>query len=66
MSNEKLKYTCPKCNADMTSAVYEACQEEGKVPTIFGEKKVKAKKVILECPNGDFCEYPCPNRNNIV
>lgn len=58
-----VKYVCCQCDADMTSAVKQACEAapvSAPTLTIKGLQVVHATNfVTATCPNNHTCSYPC-------
>jgi len=54
--NINIRFICCQCDYDMTDAVYRECQIERTHPTL----RRNASTVMLQCPNGHWCEYLCP------
>lgn len=59
-------YECPTCSWDMTDQVNTQCGLVVIRPLVVEQVGVKrnelthAEKVMLQCPNGHWAEYPCP------
>jgi hypothetical protein len=62
---EPTKYECPKCGVDMTEQVNKQCSVSLFLPALYvasqpTRKGARAESVSLQCPNGDWAEYTCP------
>ena len=58
-----VKYLCCDCDFDMTEAVKDACNQGPDVRASLQFRGMKlmhaASTVILTCPNGHSCQFPC-------
>jgi hypothetical protein len=58
-----VRYLCCQCDADVTDAVKQECEEDPSVVPMLTFKGMNvvhaARLVTVTCPNNHTCNYPC-------